>query len=269
MSIRNQTWGQIFRRIVIVWGVIAASCSGVIAQSLKGPRDSGDVSLLVILAPSGPVFLELQISVGGESYRRWTGRYLSRVMDGDGNRRLSREELSLIPRRILTLAKSANSQDVIREISGGAEVAEISSEEFIQWFNARLPKMFDLIAQPKPADDAVRLAGLLDENADAAVSDEELFNAARALRFRDLDNDETFTISELVPYRDPRSRNVAVTPDVVSLPFFHITDEDSLNVVTGRLLERYGREGKLEWRSLRASEEKTASNSRTKQISAM
>ena len=261
MSIRNNRWGQIVQTIVFAWSMFAATCSGIFAQSLKVPPESGDVSPLVILAPSGPVFLELQIFVGGESYRRWTGRYLSRVMDGDGDKRLSREELSLIPRRILTLARRANSDDVIREISGGAESADISLEEFIQWLNAHLPKMFDLIAQPKPADDAVRLAGLLDENSDAAVSDEELSNAAKALRFRDLDNDETFTISELVPYRDPRSRNVAVTPDVVSLPFFHITDGDSLNVVAGRLLERYGREGKLEWRSLRVSDQKTASNS--------
>ena len=261
MSIRNNRWGQIVQTIVFAWSMFAATCSGIFAQSLKVPPESGDVSPLVILAPSGPVFLELQIFVGGESYRRWTGRYLSRVMDGDGDKRLSREELSLIPRRILTLARRANSDDVIREISGGAESADISLEEFIQWFNAHLPKMFDLIAQPKPADDAVRLAGLLDNNSDAAVSDEELFNAAHALRFRDLDNDETFTISELVPYRDPRSRNVAVTPDVVSLPFFHITDGDSLNVVAGRLLERYGREGKLEWRSLRASGQRTVSES--------
>ncbi|MEI7698438.1 MAG: hypothetical protein WCK86_01475 [Planctomycetia bacterium] len=261
MSIRNTRLGLVCRGIVIVWGVFSATCSGAFAQSLNVPLNSDDVSTLVILAPSGPVFLELQISVGGESYRRWTGRYLSRVLDGDGNRRLSRAELSLIPRRILAFAKSADPQDIIREISEGSEAADVSSEEFIQWFNARLPKMFDLIAQPKPADDAVRLAGLLDENSDAAVSDEELSNAAKALRFRDLDNDETFTISELVPYRDPRSRNVAVTPDVVSLPFFHITDEDSLNIVAGRLLERYGREGKLEWRSLRVSDQKTASNS--------
>ncbi len=261
MSIRNTRLGLVCRGIVIVWGVFSATCSGAFAQSLNVPLNSDDVSTLVILAPSGPAFLELQISVGGESYRRWTGRYLSRVLDGDGNRRLSRAELSLIPRRILAFAKSADPQDIIREISEGSEAADVSSEEFIQWFNARLPKMFDLIAQPKPADDAVRLAGLLDENSDAAVSDEELSNAAKALRFRDLDNDETFTISELVPYRDPRSRNVAVTPDVVSLPFFHITDEDSLNIVAGRLLERYGREGKLEWRSLRVSDQKTASNS--------
>lgn len=261
MSTRNTKRRQDFQGIVVVWCLLAATCSGVLAQSPKAPRDSVDTSPLVILAPSGPVLLELQITVSGESYRKWTGRYLSRVLDGDGNRRLSREELSLIPRRILTLAKSANSQDVIREISADAKAADVSSEEFIQWFDARLPRMFDLIAQPQPADDAVRLAGLLDGNSDAAVSAEELLSAARALRFRDLDNDETFTISELVPYRDPRSRNVAVKPDVVSLPFFHITDDDSRNVVVGRLLERYGRDGNLEWRSLRASEQKNESTS--------
>lgn len=261
MSTRNMKQVQVFRGTVLFWGILAATCSGLSAQPAKALPESGDVSPLVILAPSGPVLLELQISVGGEPYRRWTGRYLVRVLDVDGSKRLSRDELSMIPRRILTLAKRSTSDDVIREISGGEETVDVSSEEFIRWINERVPRMFDLIAQPKPADDAVRLAGLLDGNSDAAVSDEELLSAAKTLRFRDLDDDETFTISELVPYRDPRSRNVAVTPDVVSLPFFHITDDESLQLVTDRLLQRYGREGKLPWRSLRVSKEKEASSS--------
>ena len=115
MSIRNTRLGLVCRGIVIVWGVFSATCSGAFAQSLNVPLNSDDVSTLVILAPSGPAFLELQISVGGESYRRWTGRYLSRVLDGDGNRRLSRAELSLIPRRILAFAKSADPQDIIHD----------------------------------------------------------------------------------------------------------------------------------------------------------
>lgn len=141
--------------------------------------------------------------------------------------------------------------DLLTTLAGNAESAEVSTDVFVQWVEGRIPRLVELIAQPKPADDAVRLAGLLDRNSDFAVSDQELQQAVVSLRFRDLDDDETFTISELVPYRDPRSRNAAITPDVASLPFFLMTDVSSTERVVDRILEQYGREGRVRREQLR------------------
>lgn len=118
----------------------------------------------------------------------------------------------------------------------------------------RIPRLLDLIAQPQAADDAVRLAGLLDLNGDLAVSQAELLAAARTLRFRDLDDDETFALAELMPYRDPLSQDAAVRPEVLSLPFLHVGDERSVADAAARLMLRYGRDGVVPADILRLSE---------------
>ena len=79
----------------------------------------------MILAPSGPVFLDLQIAVGAEPYRRWTGRYLARLLDTDRNGKLGRGELSLIPQLILILAQQDTVSDLLTTLAGHAESAEV------------------------------------------------------------------------------------------------------------------------------------------------
>ncbi len=238
-------------KVLLVW--VLAVCGPVARDCVAAEVVSadGEGAVLVILAPSGPVFLDLKIVVGTEPYRRWTGRYLARLLDTDVNGKLGRGELSLIPQRILILAKQDTVGDLLTSLAGNSESAEVSTDVFVQWVEGRIPRLVELIAQPKPADDAVRLAGLLDRNSDFAVSDQELQQALVSLRFRDLDDDETFTISELVPYRDPRSRNAAITPDVASLPFFLMTDVSSTERVVDRILEQYGREGSVRREQLR------------------
>ncbi len=43
-----------------------------------------------------------------------------------------------------------------------------------------------------------------------------------------------------MPYRDPRSQNSPVSPDVVNLPFFHVTDAASAKLAAERIIGRYG-----------------------------
>lgn len=238
-------------KVLLVWVLAVCGPGARDCVAAEVVSADGEGAVLVILAPSGPVFLDLQIAVGAEPYRRWTGRYLARLLDTDRNGKLGRGELSLIPQRILILAQQDTVSDLLTTLAGHAESAEVSTDVFVQWVEGRIPRLVELIAQPKPADDAVRLAGLLDRNSDFAVSDQELQQAVVSLRFRDLDDDETFTISELVPYRDPRSRNAAITPDVASLPFFLMTDVSSTERVVDRILEQYGREGRVRREQLR------------------
>ena len=55
-----------------------------------------------------------------------------------------------------------------------AAATDVAVEDFVAWLRNRIPRAFDLIAQPQAADDAVRLASLLDTDYDGAISDEEL-----------------------------------------------------------------------------------------------
>ena len=220
----------------------------VFSQSIEDSHVS-DRATLIVLAPVGPVFVDLHLTVSRIPYREWVARFLATDMDVDHSGRLNEAELNLLTDGIRTLVGVKNSAEILKAMN--AVTDDVTVDDFITWLRNRIPRAFDLIAQPQAADDAVRLASLLDTDDDGAVSEEELKTASRTLRFRDLDNDETFSVSELLPYRDPRSQNAAVAPDAMSLPFFHVIDHESAQRAAERIVQRYGHDGQISAELLR------------------
>ncbi len=210
-----------------------------------------DHATMIIMAPLGPVIADLRISVAKIPYRTWVSRFVATQMDVDKNGRLDSTELALLTENVRRLGKISGPKEILESAVDDADATDVPVKTFTEWLQTRLPKSFDLIAQPQAADDAVRLTSLIDVDLDASISDKELLELPRTLRFRDLDNDETFSVSELMPYRDPRSQNSPVTPDVVNLPFFHVTDEASARIAAERIIRRYGSDETVEASVLR------------------
>jgi Ca2+-binding EF-hand superfamily protein len=221
----------------------AVLASPAVAQRQTPSLAQADHATMIIMAPLGPVVADLRISVAKIPYRTWVSRFVASQMDVDKNTQLDSKELSLLTENVRRLGNIPGPEEILAATVREPGATEVPTKQFVEWLQTRLPKSFDLIAQPQAADDAVRLTSLLDANLDASISDAELLNSLRALRFRDLDNDETFSVSELMPYRDPRSQNAPVSPDVVNLPFYHVTDEASGKLAAERIVGRYGSEG--------------------------
>ena len=242
--------------LLFPWIVVSPALS----QSAPDSSES-DRATLIVLAPLGPVFIDLHLTVSRVAYRAWVARFLATEMDVDQSGRLDEAELNLLTNSSMPLAEVTISTDILKAMN--VATADVAVDDFNAWLRHRIPRAFDLIAQPQADDDAVRLASLLDIDDDGAISDAELKASCRTLRFRDLDNDETFSVSELLPYRDPRSQNVGVAPDAVNLPFLHVTDRDSIQLAAARIMQRYGNEQQLSAVLLRQSDgiETTASAS--------
>jgi Ca2+-binding EF-hand superfamily protein len=221
----------------------AVLASPAVAQRQTPSLAQADHATMIIMAPLGPVVADLRISVAKIPYRTWVSRFVASQMDVDMNTQLDSKELSLLTENVRRLGNIPGPEEILAGAVKEPGATEVPTKQFVEWLQTRLPKSFDLIAQPQAADDAVRLTSLIDANLDASISDAELLNSLRALRFRDLDNDETFSVSELMPYRDPRSQNAPVSPDVVNLPFYHVTDEASGKLAAERIVGRYGSEG--------------------------
>ena len=246
---------------IVLPGMLICSVTASAGQTETRPSAADiDRATLVIMAPGGPVIADLRISVAKLPYRTWVGRFLANQLDANSNSRLDAKELALLTDSIRRLADITGPDDILKSMNGEKSPGDVSAKEFAEWLRNRLPKAFELIAQPQSSDDAVRLASLIDIDNNASISDEELLTAFRTLRFRDLDNDETFSVSELLPYRDPRSQNAAVSPDVVSLPFFHVTDETSQSLAADRIVQRYGQNGNVAAAVLRQGNPGTAEN---------
>jgi Ca2+-binding EF-hand superfamily protein len=220
-----------------------------------------DRATLIILAPVGPVFVDLHLTVSLIPYREWVAQFLAKDMDVDKSGRLDADELNLLTESIKQLIGVQSSSEILKAMNASSVNApssdqvpvDVAVEDFVEWLRNHIPRAFDLIAQPQAVDDAVRLASLVDIDHDGAISEEELSVSSRTLRFRDLDNDETFSVSELLPYRDPRSQNAAVAPDAVSLPFFHVVDHESAGRAAERIVQRYGKDGRVPQELVRQS----------------
>jgi Ca2+-binding EF-hand superfamily protein len=226
--------------LIAIWNAAPAN-----AQRPAPSPPQADHATMIIMAPLGPVIADLRISVAKIPYRTWVSRFVATQMDVDKNGQLDSKELSLLTENVRRLGNISGPKEILAAAVNDPDATDVPAKRFTEWLQTRLPKSFDLIAQPQAADDAVRLTSLIDVNLDASISDNELQQSLRTLRFRDLDNDETFSVSELMPYRDPRSQNSPVSPDVVNLPFFHVTDDASAKLAAERIIGRYGADGTL------------------------
>jgi len=63
----------------------------------EAQNDTDDRVSLIILAPQGPVLVDLQISVAGKPYRIWVTDFLSERLDVDRSGGLSVREIERIP----------------------------------------------------------------------------------------------------------------------------------------------------------------------------
>lgn len=247
----------------VLIGAQVLAASPALAQTQTPSPVQADHATMIIMAPLGPVIADLRISVAKIPYRTWVSRFVATQMDVDKNGRLDSTELALLTENVRRLGNISGPKEILASAVDEANATDVPVKKFTDWLTARLPKSFDLIAQPQAADDAVRLTSLIDVDLDATISTGELQESLRTLRFRDLDNDETFSVSELMPYRDPRSQNSPISPDVVYLPFFHVTDDASAKIAAEKIIGRYGSEetvatALLRWQSNHESDRRVS-----------
>lgn len=213
-----------------------------------------DRTVMLLMAPKGPVLAEMNITVNGEPYRLWVTRYLASKVDTNRDGELSTDELRLIPDRLVQQAKAGSAKKMMRKSTGSKDAKSVSADAFVAWFGDQLDRGFNVIASAVQASDGVRLASHIDADSNGKVSREEVENGSFAMRFRDLDDDQTFTASELMPYRDPRNQQAAVVPDAANLPFVQLTDKQTVNRAAKKIIARYGTEGNLAFDTLRLSD---------------
>ena len=199
----------------IVTCITASNLTTVCGQSLDElPADRAPV---VIMAPNGPVFAEMRISVDGEGYRAWVTNLLAEKTDANHDGRLTLAELKMIPASLLKQTGLSSAKKALRRSTGIRDATSIPLRRFTPWFSRKLQQSFNITAGAVQASEAVRLASLIDSDLNGSITREEVAAGAKAMRFRDLDDDQTFSATELLPFRDPRNQQAAVVPEAVDL----------------------------------------------------
>lgn len=249
-----------------LFAVAATSClvatlatSELFADESSFGSSATERTVMVIMASDGPVLAEMKISVDAQPYRTWVTGFLARRVDLDGDGQLAETEIALIPERLLQQTPAKNARSALRKSAQSKSVESVATEVFNEWFASQLSRSFNLIAGSVQASEAVRLASLIDANGDGKVSREEVVNGSYSMRFRDLDDDQTFSATELMPFRDPRNQQAAVVPDVANLPFVQLGDQASIDRTAAQIIGRYGSEENLKTATLRLPPEQLAS----------
>ena len=254
------------------------SCQAIQAQTYRqapadGSADSntdqtnqGDrakPAMLIVMAPKGPVFARLNITVDRQPYRTWVTSLLTSRLDLNRDSKLTIDELRLIPDRLLTQAKLTDASTLLARLQSNASASNqvakdadsnadpIAVPVFQSWFADQLQDGFNIVATPVTASDAVRLSALIDQNSDGMVNSAEVQTAAARLKFRDLDDDQTFTAAELLPFRDPRNQQAPMVPEVANLPMIQVTDKPAADRAAKQMMARYGKDDLLDIERLR------------------
>ncbi|MBI3860886.1 MAG: EF-hand domain-containing protein [Planctomycetia bacterium] len=206
-----------------------------------------DVHNLVLLAPEHPVFLQIRVQVDGHGLKSVRAAYAAKIVanyDKDGDGLLDREEAKNVP----PLVKSPTTRDTVaiaerwEAVDTDPADDKVSVDELAAYIDRVFGNPFELTIKPQRATQGVDLFSLLDLNRDGRLSREELAAATTTLRKLDLDEDETFSIDELQPFRNPQipQAPMPVAAQGADQPFIDLADEQGLEKIAEQLMKRYG-----------------------------
>jgi len=245
----------VLRRLAALLAVcgLVHSAAGLFAPAAfaEPPVDApvSDAHHLILLAPAHPVFIQIRVEVDGRGLKAVRTAHAARLFDQydrDGDKLLDREEA----RRIPPLVQSAIASETV-SIADRWEAVDrdpaddkVSLEELAAYIDRIFGSTFLLSMKPQRATQSVDLFAVLDLNRDGRLSREELAAAPQALHKLDLDDDETYTIDELTPYRNPQvpQAPAVAANQVTDQPFVLVDDVESIARAVVQLQQRYATE---------------------------
>jgi len=152
---------------------------------------------LVLLAPKGPVLIQLRLETGSLSIRQVRDAFcdsLFKRLDADKSDKLEAAEQTNLP---------------MFQRSGGGVAAAVepflaegvlTDEGLRKYIDSQLGPLVSVETRAPRADQTVRLQDALDLDRNGVLSVDEVINAAKALSRYDLDDDESLSVNELQPF---------------------------------------------------------------------
>ncbi len=236
--------GRLTSRFRCLRIAILLSLPGLLVPDAHGSE--GDVpptETIVFLAPRGPFFVELGLTVDSDDYRDWLSNYLFDQLDGSKSGELTPAQLSLVPPRLLTRIGIENTDQFLRQIAADGE--KISRQQFVTFIRQRLPASFLISEKQRSAVSAINVLPRFDANGDGHLSETELKAALQHQSQQDIDDDGTLSAAELLPFRDPANRGAVTAPNADDLPFLQVVEGGERSLAK-KLLRYYAAEGRAD-----------------------
>ena len=196
--------------LVAVLVVITGAC----------PAFSQDRETVVFLGPRGPFFIGVRLTVDDKDFQEWLTGYLFDKLDSKRDKQLTKDEIGLMPARLLTRLGFESGESLAASVLGDKK--SIKKDDFVNDIRERLATSILISEKQQSAVQAINILPKFDADDDGHLSEKELQNALNHQAQRDIDDDEALSAAELLPFRDPAARLAAVAPNLDDLPFIQV-----------------------------------------------
>ena len=210
-------------------------CSILVAFALF-PRVTRADETIVFLSPNGPFFVGVELTVDKQDFRDWLTRYLFDRLDSDRDSMLSATEIEDMPQRLVTRLGAESGKQLAGQFGAGEN--GLAKSQFVKQVRERLPASFLISEKEQPAGQAINILPRFDANDDGHLSEQELQNGLKHQSQQDIDDDETLSAAELLPFRDPLAQFNPVAPNPEDLPFIQVV-EGAEKKLADRLVKYY------------------------------
>ena len=214
------------------------------AAAARGEDAAALDQRVLFFSPQGPVLLSLQIRIDGSPLHDARTAYAERLFvraDADKDGAVSRPEWGAVLPTLSSDPRSSKGSDQWETVDQDPEDGRVSRDEFVAEVRSRLGSAVEVGLQPARPEQQVNLFVRLDRDGDRRLSADEFARAGEALRKLDLDEDETYSLGELGPFRDPLRPSSATRPaDGPENPFLALPAVGSLDAAIIELARRCG-----------------------------
>lgn len=204
-----------------------------------------DQQRLIYMGTTGPVFMTLDISIGGKSLTEFRRDFVLKQFKGfdeDYTAVLESNEASRLPAFGKGEAGERTLGDKWTILDIDPKDDKLSFNEVVTHYETMMGPEFSLTRRVKDEHLEVDLVQKLDSTGDRSVSADELRAGHRKLIQLDLDDDETISAAELAPLSDPTNRPSFVTEAEDSqqaYPFVLLKAQADFKAIVEQIIQQY------------------------------
>ncbi|WP_232103595.1 CREC-EF hand family protein [Gimesia algae] len=200
---------------------------------------------IILLAPSAPVILEINLLVDQADFRSISNDYIDRMfasLDRDEDGVLDLKELQSIPAFGIQRYDKGTLQARLKRLDTDPVDQRLSLKEFSTYLHSGQGSAFRIAGVPSRSSQVIELFRKLDQDQNGTLSDAELKASPQTLFLFDRDEDEVLNLAELRPFDSGQSNTASQSPirqTKVETPFLRLDHDRSVNKAIDEILKKY------------------------------
>ncbi len=192
------------------------------AQSVDEAQTFPSTQTMVFLRSEHPVIVQLTVFLGGKELREVRAERVAQAfteLNSNGDKVIDQAERDAAPSALRKLGVREKWADLLPRLDMRPADKNVSEAELTAFAEQLFGPPVVLAARPRGlrrSNQAVELFDLLDENSDQVLSESEFASLSNRLQKLDADGDESFSVVEVEPFRNPfapRTANPTVPPE--------------------------------------------------------